>query len=129
VLRRLFISLLILSALTSKGAVNSIFNTFEMLTPGSLFNLSGDLNLPGNKLCSNEGREVLNTRSYSIKNTVATLEEILKKSNLKNYVFSDFSIISYDISYGVGIPCAEKVYRQGDAIVISYGSDASPPKI
>jgi hypothetical protein len=129
VLRKLFISLLILSALTSKGVVDPLLNTLELYTPNSLSNLIGGLDLPKDRSSGEEAGARLQSRALSLGNSILPLEEILNKGNLKSLTFCDLAQNSNTNSNMAAVLLEVRQYRHLNSVAVSYASDLSPPKV
>lgn len=119
-LRKLFIGLLILSALSARGAGNEITDIFEPQdgpSPESFLNLSGE------KWLADAGMPL------GIGNAAVSLEEFIRVKSLEQHIFSN---IGDNTSIGCGEGCiyiTRPVVFSHDDNRVSKGSDISPPAV
>jgi hypothetical protein len=124
-LRKLFISLLILSALTSKGAADLIFD-FDNHYPERL-NLCGDKSLSGTLAADLPGDITVDGLMRCRGNIIAPLEDILQVHSTNNkYYYSEilFKHTHYDLQAFTCLYIQPVIYDRDVAI---SGTDISPP--
>lgn len=119
-LRKLFIGLLILSALSARGAGNEITVIFDLqdgFSPESFLNLSGEKWLVDAEIPS------------GVANTIVPLEEFIRVKSLEQHIFAD-------IGDNTSVGCGESRVYATRPVSFSYnenrvpnGTDSSPPAL
>ena len=126
-LRKLFIGLLILSALTSKGTGSGISELAERFSPESFLSLCGDKWLTE--------AEATGIREINLSNDIPvfrgialiSLGEFLRVKSLEQHIYCSIGDSSAYKCYEFCLYCTKPVLSSYSKNLVSCGTDISPP--
>lgn len=128
-LRKLFIGLLILSALTSRGTGNEICETSEGFSPESFLSLCGDKRLVEAE--NAEAREFAMPERIPVfmGNVIVPIEEFVRVKSLEQFIYGNAGgNFGYD-NLEICSSCTPPVSYPYRESLISSGTDISPPAL
>lgn len=128
-LRKLFIGLLIFSALASKGAASELPDISEKLSPESLLNLCGEKWLAGAETAAAHEITLSKAVPGFFVNALVPLGEVIRVKSLEQHICCSTGA---DTAYGAGeafLSCAAPVLIAYNDNMISSGADISPPAL
>ena len=126
-LRKLFIGLLILSALTSKGTGSGISELAERFSPESFLSLCGD-----NWLTESEAtREINLSKGIPVfrGSALVSLGEFLRVKSLEQHIYCSIVDSSANKCQEPFLYCTKPVLSSYSRNPVSYGTDISPPAL
>lgn len=124
-LRKLFIGLLILSALTSKGAGSEISDASERFSPESLLSLCGDERLT--EAGSVRVTALLKDARASVGSALAPLGDFLRVKSLEQHIYCSIEDSSAYKCLEYCLFGAERISNTYSRNIVASGTDISPP--
>jgi hypothetical protein len=128
-LRKLFIGLLILSALTAKGTGSGISDLAERFSPESFLSLCGE-----NWLSDAEAadiREIKLSKGIPVfrGDALVSLGEFLRVKSLEQHIYCNIGDNSNSKGYEPFLYCTKPVLNSNIRNLVSCGTDISPPAL
>lgn len=128
-LRKLFIGLLILSALTSKSTGSEITDTPERFSPESFLSMCGDKWLAQAEAAG--AREIILSKGISgfMGGTLVPFGEFHRVKSLEQHIYCSIGDSTTYKSQKSYRNCTKTVYSSYSRNMVSSGTDTSPPTL